>query len=59
MLIKQKYEISPRRENLKFCSKKKLMYSKIYIFALGILVLTSSKMGVRDTNAEFALFERT
>ena len=34
------------------------MYSKIYIFALGILVLTSSKMGVRDTNAEFALFER-
>lgn len=34
------------------------MYSKIYIFALGILVLTSSKMGVRDTNAEITLFER-
>lgn len=34
------------------------MYSKIYIFALGILVLTSSKMGVRDTNAEITLFAR-
>ena len=34
------------------------MYSKIYIFALGILVLTSSKMGVRDTNAENTHIQR-